>query len=214
MVVNCARLPRDAARGRAVRPRARRLHRRRQRRDGRFQAADGGTLFLDEIAELPLPAQAKLLRVLQEGTIEPLGTNRRCGSTCGSSRRPTAICKERIADGLFREDLYYRINVLEIDLPPLRERTGDLPLLVQHFLQAASQRRARRFRRCRRRPGPRCEYPFPGNVRELAHAIEHAMVLAGGARSTSSTCPPTSPALRRRRGRTSDAGAASARRPR
>src|SRR5204862_2300883 len=110
-----------------------------KRRDGRFKAADGGTLLLDEIAEVPLPAQAKLLRVLQEGTVEPLGTNE---STRVDVRIISAThrnLRERIKEGRFREDLYYRLNVLDIEIPPLRERRGDLPLLLQYFLNKLPQ---------------------------------------------------------------------------
>ena len=109
-----------------------------KRRDGRFKAADGGTLLLDEIAEMPLPAQAKLLRVLQEGTVEPLGTNE---STRVDVRIISATHREPArsgsSDGRFREDLYYRLNVLDIEIPPLRERRGDLPLLLQYFLSGS-----------------------------------------------------------------------------
>ncbi len=151
-----------------------------KRRDGRFKAACGGTIFLDEIGEIPLLAQAKLLRVLQEGTIEPLGSD---GSVAVDVRVITAThrnLKDRIAQGLFREDLYYRINVLDLAVPPLVERQGDMPLLVEYFLQkfAGSDRK-------RRAISPRAwaaleRHPFPGNVRELEHAIQHAVVLAGG----------------------------------
>ena len=105
------------------------------RRDGRFKAADGGTLFLDEIAELPLPAQAKLLRVLQEGTFEPLGTNDPVKVDVRVVSATHRNLRSASPTALFREDLYYRINVIEIAMPPLRERPGDLPLLVQYFLQ-------------------------------------------------------------------------------
>src|SRR4051812_15279636 len=149
-----------------------------KRRDGRFRAAHTGTLLLDEIAEMSLPAQAKLLRVLQEGTIEPLGTNETLRVDVRVISATHRDLKERIASGLFREDLYYRINVLNVDLPPLRERKGDLPLLVQYFLK--------KFGRPGK-PPPRLSppawaalaaFPFPGNVRQLGHAIEHAVVLA------------------------------------
>ena len=151
-----------------------------KRRDGRFKAADGGTLLLDEIAEVPPPAQAKLLRVLQEGTVEPLGTNE---STRVDVRIISAThrnLRERIKEGRFREDLYYRLNVLDIEIPPLRERRGDLPLLLQYFMA--------RFSPAGKAPpaiSPRAwavlsQYAFPGNVREFAHAIEHAVVLSGG----------------------------------
>jgi two-component system response regulator AtoC len=151
-----------------------------KRRDGRFRAAHGGTLLLDEVAEMSPPAQAKLLRVLQEGTIEPLGTNESVRVDVRVISATHRNLKERIASGLFREDLYYRLNVLNIDIPPLRERKGDLPLLVQYYLKKLSKPDA---------PVPRVtpaawavlsEFPFPGNVRQLGHAIEHAMVLAAG----------------------------------
>ena len=151
-----------------------------RRRDGRFKAADGGTLFLDEIAEIPMAAQAKLLRVLQEGIVEPLGTNTAVKVDVRIISATHRNLKSRITGGLFREDLYYRLNVLDIAIPPVRERRGDLPILVEHFL--------RRFTPEGKQPpgiAPRAwaalsEYPFPGNVRELEHAIQHAAVLSRG----------------------------------
>jgi two-component system response regulator AtoC len=151
-----------------------------KKREGRFKAADGGTVFLDEIAELPLSAQAKLLRVLQEGTFEPLGTNTTMRVDVRVISATHRNLKERIADGSFREDLYYRVNVIEIPLPPMRERPGDLSLLVQYFLQRFTPNG---------RPLPtvspaawaaHSQYQYPGNVRELSHALEHAVVLSGG----------------------------------
>ncbi|MGE0546168.1 MAG: sigma-54-dependent transcriptional regulator [Kofleriaceae bacterium] len=151
-----------------------------KRRDGRFKAADGGTLFLDEVAEIPLPAQAKLLRVLQEGTFEPLGTNQPIKVDVRIISATHRDLKQRIAEGKFRQDLYYRLNVLDITIPALRERREDLPILVEHFL--------RKFTPADRGPmslSPRAwaalsQHPFPGNVRELEHAIEHAVVVAKG----------------------------------
>jgi DNA-binding NtrC family response regulator len=151
-----------------------------KKREGRFKAADGGTVFLDEIAELPLSAQAKLLRVLQEGTFEPIGTNTTVRVDVRVISATHRNLKERIAEGAFREDLFYRVNVIEIPLPPLRERPGDLSLLVQYFLQRFTPKG---------RPLPTVspaawaalsQYPYAGNVRELSHAIEHAVVLSGG----------------------------------
>ena len=151
-----------------------------QAREGRFQAAAGGTLFLDEIAEIPSTAQAKLLRVLQDGMFEPLGTNRTVQADVRIVSATHRDLRERIQDGRFREDLYYRLNVLDLHIPPLRERRTDLPMLVEHFLQKYV------------RPGRRIpslapaafaaltEYPFPGNVRELEHAIHRAVVLSRG----------------------------------
>jgi DNA-binding NtrC family response regulator len=151
-----------------------------KRREGRFKAAHGGTLFLDEVAELPLSAQAKLLRVLQEGTFEPLGTNTTIKVDVRILSATHRDLKKRIAEGQFREDLYYRINVIEIPMPPLRERPGDLPLLLQHFLQSFVPAG---------KPLPTVspgawaalsQHPFPGNVREFSHAVEHAVVLSAG----------------------------------
>ncbi len=147
--------------------------------EGRFKAADGGTLLLDEVAELPLPSQAKLLRVLEEGVIQPLGTNESIPVNVRIVSATNRDLKELVAQGKFREDLYFRINVLDLEVPPLRERRADLPLLLAHFL--------RRFYPGRVPPGisPRAwaalmDYPFPGNVREFAHAIERAVVLSHG----------------------------------
>ena len=154
-----------------------------KKRDGRFRTADGGTLFLDEIAELPLPAQAKLLRVLQDGVIEPLGTDQSVTVDVRLISATHRNLRERVAQGLFREDLFYRINVLDVALPPLRERDGDLALLVEFFLQGFARTDAAGKRIV---PSLSADayaaisaYRFPGNVRELGHAIEHAVVLAG-----------------------------------
>jgi DNA-binding NtrC family response regulator len=151
-----------------------------KKREGRFKAADGGTIFLDEIAELPASTQAKLLRVLQEGTFEPVGSNTSLTVDVRVVSATHRNLAERIRKGLFREDLYYRINVIEIALPPLRERPGDLIVLIQHLLQRFTPTG---------RPLPVMspsawaaisQYQFPGNVRELSHAIQHAVVLSGG----------------------------------
>ncbi len=153
-----------------------------KKREGRFRAAHGGTLFLDEIAEIPPQAQAKLLRVLQEGTIEPLGTDMPVEVDVRIVSATHQHLKVRIADKRFREDLYYRLNVLDVALPPLRERREDLPGLVEHF--------ARQALRGKDAPVPAIspeawaaisEYGFPGNVRELQHAVERAVVLSRGA---------------------------------
>jgi DNA-binding NtrC family response regulator len=150
-----------------------------RKRDGRFKAADGGTVFLDEIAELPLSAQAKLLRVLQEGTFEPLGTNTSVKVDVRVISATHRDLKRRTLDNQFREDLFYRINVIQIELPPLRDRLEDLPLLFHHFLE--------RFAHKGHLPtvSPAAwaaftRYPYPGNVREFSHAVEHACILSAG----------------------------------
>jgi two-component system, NtrC family, response regulator AtoC len=159
-----------------------------KKRDGRFRAADGGTLFLDEIAELPMPAQAKLLRVLQDGTVEPLGTDSSVKVDVRVVSATHRNLREYVAQGLFREDLFYRINVLDVSLPPLRDREGDLPVLIQFFLDgfvkvdSGGQRVTPLL--SSDAYAALSAYRFPGNVRELAHAIEHAVVLAGGGEIT------------------------------
>jgi DNA-binding NtrC family response regulator len=154
-----------------------------KKREGRFRAADGGTLFLDEIAELPLPAQAKLLRVLQDGTVEPLGTDQSVKVDVRIVSATHRNLREHVAQGLFREDLFYRINVLDVALPPLREREGDLPLLIEFFLQGFAKTDGSGTRLVPTLSADAyaalSAYRFPGNVRELGHAIEHAAVLAG-----------------------------------
>ena len=150
------------------------------RRDGRFKAANGGTLFLDEVGEIPAMVQAKLLRVLQEGTIEPLGTNTPIKVDvrviCATHRN----LKTLIAEGSFREDLYYRLNVIDIFVPPLRERRGDLPLLVDHFLHHFSKDDTQVPGMTPQAWAALTNYSFPGNVRELEHAIQHAVVFCRG----------------------------------
>ncbi len=162
-----------------------------KKRDGRFKAADGGVLFLDEIAELPAAAQAKLLRVLQEGSFEPLGTNTPVRVDVRIISATHRNLQERIKAGLFREDLFYRVNVIEIQLPPLRDRPTDLPLLLRHFIQRFTTPGA---------PFPRIspaawasllQYEFPGNVRELSHAVQHAIVLSGGQEIDLQHLPPS-----------------------
>jgi DNA-binding NtrC family response regulator len=150
------------------------------RRVGRFAAADGGTLFLDEVAELSQAAQVKLLRVLQEGTIEPLGSDRTLEVDVRIVAATHRDLRKEIAAGRFREDLYYRINTIELAIPPLRERTGDLPVLVKHFIQRFSTRQTPTTGLTWRAWSALEGYAFPGNVRELMHALEHAVLLSGG----------------------------------
>jgi two-component system response regulator AtoC len=149
-----------------------------KKRDGRFKAADGGTLFLDEVGEISLPAQAKLLRVLQEGAFEPIGTNTQVQVDVRVVSATNRNLKDRVAEGRFREDLYYRLKVLDISIPPLRDRQGDLPILVEHFMKRLGATPGTGFSTAAW--SVLTHYPFPGNVRELEHAIEHAVVLSHG----------------------------------
>ncbi|MCL2778701.1 MAG: sigma-54 dependent transcriptional regulator [Polyangiaceae bacterium] len=150
-----------------------------RKREGRIKAASGGTLLLDAIDALPLAAQAKLVRVIEGGVIEFLGSNSTESVNVRLLSTTRYDLKELVAKGKFREDLYFAVGVLDLDIPPLRERRADMPLLLAHFLRRYYPRRVP--------PGiaPRAwsalmDYPFPGNVREFAHAIERAVVLAHG----------------------------------
>ncbi|HEY2511152.1 MAG TPA: sigma-54 dependent transcriptional regulator [Polyangiaceae bacterium] len=153
-----------------------------KKRQGRFKAAHGGTLFLDEIGELPLPAQAKLLRAVQLGIIEPLGTNDVEKVDVRIISATNRDLKRAIAEGRFREDLYFRLNVVGVHLPPLRDRPGDLPLLFNHFLSRFVPAGAKPPEISLAAWQALSVYPFPGNVRELEHAVQHAVVLSRGGR--------------------------------
>jgi two-component system response regulator AtoC len=158
---------------------------------GRFEEADGGTIFLDEIGELPLPLQVKLLRVLQEEEITPLGD---IGSKKIDVRVIAATAKDLskdVEEGVFREDLFYRINVMHIHLPPLRERRGDIALLVGHFIDRFNKKMNKYIE------SPSSEamsllmdYHWPGNVRELENIIERSILLATGRWITPAQFPP------------------------
>ena len=148
---------------------------------GRFEEANGGTVFLDEIGELPLPLQVKLLRVLQEEEITPLGG---VGSKKIDVRVIAATAKDlqkEIEEGRFREDLFYRINVMTIHLPPLRERRGDITLLAGHFIEIFNKKFQKDIEGLSSEATPiLMGYPWPGNIRELENVIERAVLLAKG----------------------------------
>jgi len=148
---------------------------------GLFQAADGGTLFLDEVAELPLPMQVKLLRAIQEKSVRPVGSQSEVQVDVRILSATHKDLAQLVAEGRFRHDLYYRINVIGLHVPSLRERTGDLPLLSEAILE--------RLSRAMKRQAPTLApdavaaleaYPFPGNVRELENILERALALADG----------------------------------
>jgi DNA-binding NtrC family response regulator len=150
------------------------------RREGRFKAAHGGTLFLDEVAELSTAAQAKLLRVLQEGTVEPLGSNVSIQVDVRIISATHQNLKSRVAQGQFREDLYYRINTIDLRIPPLRARSGDLAVLARLFIRRFSAGRPTTPEMSWQAWNAVSSYGFPGNVRELMHAMEHAVLLSRG----------------------------------
>jgi DNA-binding NtrC family response regulator len=150
-------------------------------RVGRFELADGSTLFLDEVANLSLSQQAKLLRVLQTGEFERVGSSKTRSVDVRILAATNADLRAAVAAGRFREDLFFRLNTVEIHLPPLRERRDDIPELAAYFLRQF----AARYRRSVGAIGADAmrallAYAWPGNVRELAHAIERATLLAEG----------------------------------
>jgi len=174
-----------------------------QRRDGRFTLADRGTLFLDEVGELPLELQGKLLRVLQEGEFEPVGSARSRKVDVRVVAATNRELQDEVAEGRFREDLYYRLNVFPIALPPLRERGDDVILLASEFARGFAQEMGKRLEPFDEAVKNRLRaYPWPGNVRELQNIIERAVITAqagrlnlaralpGEARQATSIAPP------------------------
>ncbi len=148
-------------------------------REGRFKTADGGTLFLDEIGEIPLSLQAKLLRALQDQMFEPVGSSKSVKVNIRIIAASNQDLKERVKTGSFRADLYYRIAVIPLCVPPLRARPADIRFLIEHFIEKSSLR----LELSRPTIAPETlrllmDYPWPGNVRELANAIEHGVICA------------------------------------
>jgi transcriptional regulator with GAF, ATPase, and Fis domain len=148
---------------------------------GLFLAADGGTLFLDEIGELPLDLEPKLLRALQDGEIRPIGSTSSIRVDARVIAATNRALDEAIKAGTFREDLFYRLAVITIDVPPLRNRPGDIPLLARHFAEQAALRAERgRLELTDAAIAYLTAQPWPGNVRELENSIERAVILATG----------------------------------
>ncbi|MFA7124421.1 MAG: sigma-54 dependent transcriptional regulator [Sphaerochaetaceae bacterium] len=148
-------------------------------RKGRFELADGGTLFLDEIGEINQSTQVKLLRVLQERTFERLGSEKTIQVDVRLVAATNRNLKEEVEHGRFREDLYYRLNVVHIEVPPLRERKEDIPLLMAHFLELYNERNNRKIEGFSQRSrAAMLSYDWPGNIRELGNCVESAVVLA------------------------------------
>ncbi len=150
-------------------------------RIGRFELADKGTIFLDEIANVPIKQQAKLLRVLETGEMERVGSSKTKSVDVRVLSATNADLKTESAKGAFRSDLLFRLNTIEVHLPPLRERREDVPLLAQHFLKAYAQRYRKPVQRFESATMQKMlEYFWPGNVRELDHSVERAVLLAQG----------------------------------
>lgn len=147
-------------------------------KEGKFQFADGGTLFLDEIGDMPLGTQANLLRVLEEGVVTPVGSNQEIAVDVRIVAATNRNLLERVKEGAFREDLYYRLNVVSLELPPLRDRMEDLPLLLEHFKQEFCKRHGKEIGNFSEDVLTRLrKYAWPGNVRELRNLVETMVVL-------------------------------------
>jgi two-component system response regulator AtoC len=148
-------------------------------RRGLFEEADGGTSFLDEVGDIPLPLQAKLLRVLQERQVRRVGGNRFIDVNVRVISATHQNLAGMVEEGRFREDLYYRLNVISLPLPPLRDRPGDIPILAYHFLRKYAAQSGKEIKGISPETIELLEaYPWPGNVRELQNVMERAVVLA------------------------------------
>jgi two-component system, NtrC family, response regulator PilR len=181
VAVNCGAIPRELMESELFGHKKGSFTGATQDHQGLFLAADGGTLFLDEIADLPLHMQVKLLRAIQEKQIRPVGSQQEYAVDVRIISATHKDLADLVKQGEFREDLYYRINVIELPLPPLRERVDDVPLLAQHFLE--------RLTRESGKPKPKFSpdaliklkrYAFPGNVRELENILERSITLLDG----------------------------------
>jgi transcriptional regulator with GAF, ATPase, and Fis domain len=151
------------------------------RQIGRFELADGGTIFLDEIGEMPLDLQSKLLRVIQDGEFERLGSPRTIKVDVRIIAATNRNLEEEIKNGRFREDLYYRLNVFPITMPPLRQRMEDIPLLVNHFVTKFNHKIGKRIETVSKGTLETLQaYHWPGNVRELESIIERAVIISRG----------------------------------
>ncbi|MCG8471543.1 MAG: sigma-54 dependent transcriptional regulator [Desulfobacterales bacterium] len=145
---------------------------------GKFRAAEGGTLFLDEIGDLPLAAQAKLLRAIQEGEVEPVGSHKTVSCDIRLITATHRDLPERIKEGSFREDLYYRVGVVPLHIPPLRERREDILPLGLHFLEMHGRQHGRQFHLSIEAEKRLLRHPWPGNIRELKNAVERCAILS------------------------------------
>lgn len=147
---------------------------------GFFRSAAGGTLFLDEVGEMPPALQVKLLRALQEHEVTPVGSSAAIQFDARIITATNKVLSDEVAAGRFREDLFYRLNVVEIDVPPLRERPEDIPLLVKHFVSQSAQSQGVLEKPVTDEVITKlCSYSWPGNIRELEHVVERALILSG-----------------------------------
>ncbi len=190
IVVNCAAIPETLVESELFGHEKGAFTGATQKKKGKFELADGGTIFLDEIGDMPLPAQAKILRVLQDKAITRVGGEKTVRADvriiAATNRNLTAF----INDGKFREDLYYRLKVIDISIPALRERTEDISLLVEYFLERHNHRYRQQKQISRETMRRILSYSWPGNIRELENTIERAFVLSRGSVIKEDDLPP------------------------
>ncbi|HEV2798912.1 MAG TPA: sigma-54 dependent transcriptional regulator [Pyrinomonadaceae bacterium] len=188
--VNCAAIPAELIESELFGHTGQAFTGARAARAGLFESADGGTVFLDELGELPLQVQPKLLRVLQEGAVRRVGADREKAVNVRVVAATNRDLEAEVRAGRFREDLFWRLNVIHLHVPPLRERAGDIPLLVEHFAsKAAGANGSEPLRVSREALAVLTAYSWPGNVRELENAVERAAAFANGDEITVADLP-------------------------
>ena len=179
VAVNCAAIPRDLIASELFGHEKGAFTGAIQRRIGRFELADGGTMLLDEVGELSPDIQVALLRVLQEREFERVGGRDRIRVDVRIIAATNRDLSAAVAGGTFRQDLFYRLNVFPLEVPPLRERREDIPVLVEYFISRYARKAGKRFRRVAKRTLDRLRsYPWPGNVRELQNVIERSVIVS------------------------------------
>jgi formate hydrogenlyase transcriptional activator len=179
VALNCAAIPRDLIASELFGHEKGAFTGAVQRQLGRFELANGGTIFLDEVGELAFDIQVALLRVLQEREFERLGGRERIHVDVRVIAATNRDLTAAVGDGAFREDLFYRLNVFPLEMPPLRERQEDIPLLVEHFVNRYARTAGKTFRRVSKRTLDYLQsYPWPGNVRELQNIIERSVIVS------------------------------------
>jgi len=189
VAVNCAAIPGELVESELFGHTGQAFTGAKTARTGLFESADGGTILLDEIGELPLTVQPKLLRVLQEGTIRRVGADREIPVDVRVIAATNRDLEKEVGAGRFREDLYWRLNVIHLHIPPLRERAFDIPLLVEHFLTKAARGGSEPLEVAPETLALLTAYPWHGNIRELENTIERAVALTSGAVLTPDDLP-------------------------
>ena len=191
IMVNCAALPETLLESELFGYRKGAFTDAKQDKPGRFQLAEGGSIFLDEIGDIPPATQAKLLRVVESREVEPLGGTAPVQADVRIIAATNRDLQRLVSKGQFRDDLYYRLNVMRIDLPPLRERGGDIPLLIDHFIKKFNRKTGKELQGVSEEAmNVLMNYPYPGNIRELENIIEHAFILCKGSQVLKEHLPP------------------------